>query len=266
MMSLPSLTSIPDLPENCIAHILSMTTPRDVCRSSAVSSSFLLAASSDYVWERMLPPDIHQLLSRASRPIHFSSKRELFFGLCSSPLIIDFDQKSFSLDRSSGKKCFMLSARELGISWGDDERYWRWINLPESRFPEVAELLYVWWLSISGRISTADLSPSTRYAAYFVFKHTNNSYGFDSLPAKLSIRMNDSPRVSEHEAFIHPENAAARRRSALWPREGYGEWMEVKVGEFFTDDEGGELEFNLMETRQAKSGMLLEGLEIRPTN
>uniref|UniRef100_A0A5K1D051 F-box domain-containing protein n=3 Tax=Nymphaea colorata TaxID=210225 RepID=A0A5K1D051_9MAGN len=92
--------------------------------------------------------------------------------------------------------------------------------------------------------------------------------------------MNDSPHVSEHEAFIHPENAAARDRrfrrrrrgrgrgprSALWPREGYGEWMEVKVGEFFTDDEGGELEFSLMETRQQKSGMLLEGLEIRPTN
>ncbi|XP_031482009.1 F-box protein PP2-B11-like [Nymphaea colorata] len=280
-----SSTSLPDLPENCITHILSLTTPRDVCRSSAVSSSFLSAASSDYVWERMLPPDIHQLLSRVSRPIPFSSKKELFFGLCSSPLIIDFDRKSFSLDRSSGKKCFMLSARELTIIWSDHEQYWRWINLPESRFPEVAELLNVCWLDISGKISVADLSPSTRYAAYFVFKHTNSSYGLDLSPAKLSIRVNDSPQVlSEHEAFIHPENAVARSRrsrrgaagfrwratespprSALCPRKGYGEWMEVEVGEFFTDDEGGEADFSLMQTAgQWKSGMLLEGLEIRP--
>ncbi|KAF3785887.1 F-box protein [Nymphaea thermarum] len=270
-----SSTSLPNLPENCITHILSLTTPRDVCRSSAVSSSFLSAASSDYVWERMLPPDIHQLLSRVSRPIPFSSKKELFFGICSSPLIIDFDRKSFSLDRSSGKKCFMLSARELKIVWSDNEQYWRWINLPESRFPEVAELLNVCWLDISGKISIAELSPSTRYAAYFVFKHTNRSYGLDLSPAKLSIRMNDSPQVlSEHEAFIHPENAVAGfrwratespPRSPLCPRKGYGEWMEVEVGEFFTDDEGGEADFSLMQTAgQWKSGMLLEGLEIRP--
>ncbi|CAN6462043.1 unnamed protein product [Victoria cruziana] len=264
-----SSTRIPQLPENCITHILSLTTPTDVCRSSAVTSSFRSAASSDYVWERMLPPDLHHLLSRSARPVTFSSKRELFFGLCSSPVLIDSERKSFSLDRSSGKKCFMLSARELSISWGDDRRYWRWISLPESRFPEVAELLDVCWLYIRGKISTVDLSPSTRYAAYFVFRHTDNSYGFDLAPVELSIRKNDSPDVlCQHAALIHKENAPTRRRrtrSALRPRKGDGGWMEVEAGEFYTDEEGGELEFILRETGgHWKSGMLLEGIEVRP--
>ncbi|OIT36575.1 f-box protein pp2-b1 [Nicotiana attenuata] len=41
--------------------------------------------------------------------------------------------KSFSLEKWSGKKCYMLAARSLKIVWADTPRYWRWISLPESR-------------------------------------------------------------------------------------------------------------------------------------
>jgi len=41
--------------------------------------------------------------------------------------------QSFQLERKSGKKCYMLAARSLAIVWGDDERYWNWISLPDSR-------------------------------------------------------------------------------------------------------------------------------------
>lgn len=81
--------SIFDLPENCVSHVLSLMTPGEVCRSSAVSTSFQSAANSDYVWDRILPPDLPAVLSRAVSPISFSSKKELFFRLFSSPLVID---------------------------------------------------------------------------------------------------------------------------------------------------------------------------------
>jgi len=42
--------------------------------------------------------------------------------------------QSFQLDRKSGKKCYMLAARSLAIAWGDDNRYWNWIAMPDSRF------------------------------------------------------------------------------------------------------------------------------------
>ena len=38
------------------------------------------------------------------------------------------------LDRGSGAKCYMLLARGLHISWGDTPCYWRWMDLPDSRF------------------------------------------------------------------------------------------------------------------------------------
>jgi hypothetical protein len=33
------------------------------------------------------------------------------------------------LDKATGGKCYMLSARALNISWGDEPNYWRWIHL-----------------------------------------------------------------------------------------------------------------------------------------
>jgi hypothetical protein len=33
------------------------------------------------------------------------------------------------LDRATGAKCYMLSARALHISWGDTPMYWSWIHL-----------------------------------------------------------------------------------------------------------------------------------------
>ncbi|XP_031501076.1 F-box protein PP2-B1-like [Nymphaea colorata] len=63
-----SSASIADLPENCVSHVLSLMAPREVCRSSAISTSFQSAANSDYVWEKVLPPDLPELLSRAVSP------------------------------------------------------------------------------------------------------------------------------------------------------------------------------------------------------
>nr|GFA23434.1 F-box domain, phloem protein 2-like protein [Tanacetum cinerariifolium] len=39
----------------------------------------------------------------------------------------------FKLDTNSGKKCYIIGARELSITWHDDTRYWKWGHVPESR-------------------------------------------------------------------------------------------------------------------------------------
>ena len=42
-------------------------------------------------------------------------------------------EQSFSLVKKSGKKCYMLSARDLMIVWGDTPCYWRWNSDSSSR-------------------------------------------------------------------------------------------------------------------------------------
>ncbi|XP_061951159.1 putative F-box protein PP2-B2 isoform X2 [Populus nigra] len=109
-----------DLPEGCVANVLSLTTPQDVCRLSAVSPIFKSAAESDDVWQRFLPNDLESILSTALDGSLLlssaSSKKEVYFSLCDNPIIVDHGRKSFSLEKNSGKICYVLSARDLVIT------------------------------------------------------------------------------------------------------------------------------------------------------
>lgn len=93
------------LPEDCIANIISFTTPRDACVLSLVSSSFRSAAQSDVVWERFLPSDYELIISQSSQPLTYSSNKNLYQHLCQNPLLIDSGKKV--LPRNSiNKLCF----------------------------------------------------------------------------------------------------------------------------------------------------------------
>ncbi|XP_058780622.1 F-box protein PP2-B10-like, partial [Vicia villosa] len=114
------------------------------------------------------------------------TKKALYLALSDHPIIIDNGHKSVQLDRKTGKFRYMLAARSLTIIWSDHEQYWDWIELPESRFPEVAELRDVCWFDIQGTINTVALSPNTEYAAYLVFKMVD-ARGFQNRPIELSV-------------------------------------------------------------------------------
>ncbi|XP_042517514.1 F-box protein PP2-B11-like [Macadamia integrifolia] len=271
------------LPEDCISNILSLTTPRDVCRSSTVSPVFRSAANSDSVWEKFLPSDIHQILSSSSVSPSlptFSSKKQLFLHLCDNPLLIDGGTKTFALEKCSGKKCYMIGARELTIIWGSSPEYWKWIPHPESRFSEVAELLCVWWLEIRGKIETRLLSPNTTYGAYLVLKFTNRAYGFEPL-AEVSVKLASGTGGAEEgevkSVSLNPRSLRSRNASSSeeavadpppeGPKERGDGWMEIEMGEFFNErGEDGEVVMSLMEVNCSicKSGLIIQGIELRP--
>jgi len=75
-----------NLPEDCIAKILSLTTPLDVCRLSAVSSIFRSAAGSDDVWNHFLPADFP---AGFAAPAGLPTRKQLFFSLVDNPLLIN---------------------------------------------------------------------------------------------------------------------------------------------------------------------------------
>ncbi|KAJ3672142.1 hypothetical protein LUZ60_006863 [Juncus effusus] len=280
---------IESLPEDCVSHVISLTSPRTVCISATASPIFRSAADSDATWQRFMPSDCSSILARSVDPVEYSSKKDLFLRLCKSHVLIDGGLMSFGLESSSGKKCYMISARALEIVWGDSPKYWRWISLPDSRFEEVAELIEVCWLEIRGKISVNFLSPNTTYTCYLIYKLTDSSNGLGCplgmISQQTSVSLNkQTNRSSVCLQSFHKRLGGFRRfkkyrlmfnscetveRSESEAREGKERedgWMEVEMGEIWCG-EGveGEVEMSMSETKgHWKSGLLVQGIEIRP--
>ncbi|CAN6163765.1 unnamed protein product [Urochloa humidicola] len=105
------------------------------CRAAVVSPAFRAAADSDAVWSCLLPRDLPPLTDGELSPAP-PTKKALFMRLSDSgsPVLLADGLMSMWLDRETGAKCYMLSARALFIVWGDTPHYWSWIPITDSRF------------------------------------------------------------------------------------------------------------------------------------
>ncbi|KAL5718301.1 hypothetical protein ACHQM5_011217 [Ranunculus cassubicifolius] len=259
---------VPELPEGCMTHIISFTSPEDACVSAIVSSAFRSAADSDLVWGKFLPTDYIDIISNSVSPLSlsdFSSKKELYFRLCNDPIFLDGGTKYFNLDKRSGKKCFTIGARGLGIAWGDTPQYWIWRSHSDSRFAEVAELRSVFWLKIWGTIDTRVLSLKTIYAAYLVIQLAENTYRLDH-PVDVWINLvGEAGNVSETRS-VYLKQPSARRAGIVVPSMRVDGWMEIEIGEFYNDQgDDGEVVMNLFHhDGSSRSGLIVQGIELRP--
>lgn len=122
----------------CISHIISLITPGNASKLSSTYPAFKSVVDSDSVWEKFLPSDYKKIISissfSTSSLVTSLSKKKLYFHLCYNPILINNNTMSFALDHESGKKCFMVGARGLSITWGSSPQHWKWLSLPESRF------------------------------------------------------------------------------------------------------------------------------------
>lgn len=289
-MNIQGVSNLNMLPEDCVSVILSLTSPSDACRSTLVSSTLRSAANSDVAWEKFLPSDYQDLISRSITSLEFSSKKELYLRLC-NPTLIDGGRKSFKVDKLSGKKSYVLSARELSITWSDNPENWSWKPSLKSRFSEVAELRMISYLEIEGKIRTHMLSPNTMYGAYLLIKITHQAYGLDLVPSETFLEM-ENQTVSANTAYLsfkddkkhHLEGLFYGNRKQMMKArvntEGGGDesfarerddgWMEIELGEFFSGDEEDddrEVKMSLREVKgyQLKGGLVIEGIEVRPS-
>ncbi|KAJ4824770.1 hypothetical protein Tsubulata_045135 [Turnera subulata] len=266
------------LPEECLSLIVSLTSPRDACRSSLVSRSFQLAADSDAVWDRFLPSDWLQNVSDSSSVQELSSlsSKQVFLRLCGNPVLVNNGTLLFSLGKESGKKQYVIGARRLAISWGDTPAYWFWKSLPESRFPEVAELRFVWWFQVKGKIEGKLLSPNTSYAAYLVFKLRNSTeylerkVGFERT-VEVSIGYEGTVGEQKRNVLLDPSTKRKRMKvqkdiTSHLPRDRGDGWMEIEIGRIFNGDgDDGNVVFYVQELNgHIKAGLIVEGIEFRP--
>ncbi|XP_010425003.1 PREDICTED: F-box protein At2g02240 [Camelina sativa] len=255
------------LPEDCISNIISFTSPRDACVAASVSKTFESAANSDNVWEKFLPPDYSSLIPPS--PV-FASKKEIYLSLCHNPVLIEDGKKSFWLEKASGKRCIMLSSKELWITWGSSPQYWQWISIPEARFEKVAELLDVCWFEVRGKTSTRVLTPGTRYSAYIVFKTKDGCPRLGHLPVEVGVGLVGQETSKRFIYFVGPRARRGERETGdvTKPEEREDGWMEAELGEFFNEASCDEVELSVIEIKSPywKRGLIIQGIEFRPTN
>jgi hypothetical protein len=154
------------LPQELLMKVLSHITPQDAARAAAVSQAFRAILDSDAFWTRFVT-SVHNLLL-----FHYNgqtlSQKEMFLCLSDRPilsvtrrmvwssptmeiracflfdallLLIDCCVQSMWLDRQTGAKCYMLSARALNIAWSRKPQHWRWIiHCTDRRFASVFPL------------------------------------------------------------------------------------------------------------------------------
>ncbi|KAI3796879.1 hypothetical protein L1987_39565 [Smallanthus sonchifolius] len=275
------------LPEGFVAEALALTTPRDASRLSSVNSFFRSAAEWNTVWGSFVPSEC--LAEGVDGRRH--SMKEVYLRLCDHPIIIENGNKRLWLDKCTGKKCYMLAAKQFSIALVDSPSCWKWTSIADSRFKEVAELISVCSLEMSGTVNTSILSPTTTYVAHLVFMTTATTYGFDYQPVEVYIGDNSKTRM----VYLDPQaqnrrGLRPRRRIGIFGGRAFGNynvvpspspspsadncpkhredgWFEVEIGEYFNkggDEE--ELEISVMEVKGGnwKRGLIIQGIEIRP--
>lgn len=265
-------SSITALPEVCLSEILSLTSPRDVCRAACISKGFNSTADSDAVWERFLPSDYREVIAGAVSPLLFDSKKQLYLYLSDSHILLKrpYDT-SFQLDKESGKKCYMLGGDQLDVPL--DPRFWECGNVPGSRFSEASILKHDTSLKIRGKIAGVLLSQKTIYVAYLVFRTTRDSMGFDN-PAKTRVSFGGIEMETEYVYLQRPgvtsdsvQYLLRHKQYLTFPRKRNDGWMEIKLGEFECNegDEGDvEMAFEQDNGLILYTGLIVEGIELRP--
>lgn len=153
------------------------------------------------------------------------------------------------------KNCFMLYARDLSITWGEDGAYWHWPIIKESSDESLAaaELINVCWLEVHGSFNTVNLTPRTHYEVFFVVMLKDPAYGW-GVPVNVRLILADGTRKERKENMMN------RLR---------GTWIEILAGEFTAlPDNTGEMEISLYEYEAGiwKKGLVIKGVIIRAKN
>ncbi|CAN6300953.1 unnamed protein product [Urochloa humidicola] len=269
------LTRVGDLPEVCLEHAIALTSPRDACRCAAVSPAFRAAADSDHVWRRFLPLEHRGAIVGPPPKQSAPSSKDAYLRLCGG----EGSGMRMWLDKASGAKCYMLSARALSLPWDDGEFSWRWTPHPLSRFRDVAELVECTSLDIYGRLPVAELTPATSYAAYLVYGVAEGHRGLSYPDQETTVALGTAAAAC-HAVCLYPDEAEARKFRAVSRSTGSEEprrprmrddgWSEMEMRRLRTPGGGGGQEEEVLSFEvlgwYPKRGLIVEGVEFRPVN
>ncbi|CAA0820792.1 F-box protein PP2-A13 [Striga hermonthica] len=219
-----------DIPESCIALVLSGLDPPEIAKLARLNRAFRAASSSDFIWIPKFPSNYRYILSRSGdRSIGDKGMKDIYAALC-KPNPFDGGTKEVWIDKRTGGVCLAISSKAMSITGIDDRRYWSYIPTDESRFPTIAYLQQTWWLEINGELDFQ--FPIGTYSLFFRLSlgkigkrlgrrvcNFDNVHGWEIKPAHFQLTTQDG------------QSAVAR-----CTLDNLGNWVNYHVGEFVVRD------------------------------
>ncbi|XP_004511601.1 F-box protein PP2-A12-like [Cicer arietinum] len=257
-------STLDDLPESCVASIISYMDPPQICQLATLNHAFRAASSADFVWESKLPPNYDSILTKIFNhdfPLH-SGKRSIYASLCRLNTF-EGGTKKVWLDKGTGKLCLAISAKGLSITGIDDRRYWNHILTEESRFSSVAYLQQTWWFEVDGEVEFP--FPAGTYSLYFRVHlgraakrfgrrvcNTEHVHGWDKKPVRFQLWTSDGQYVAS-QCFLKES----------------GNWSFYHAGDFTVEDGNSSTKVKFSMTQidctHTKGGLCLDSAFIYPS-
>ncbi|XP_004505320.1 protein PHLOEM PROTEIN 2-LIKE A1-like [Cicer arietinum] len=210
------------------------------------------SAAKPLVNQLSLPHNYEYILKDADSTIDKSSREKLCDQLYAG-VFLDHKTKKYWVEKKCNANCFMLYARALSITWGENQIYWKWIQQKDASgsVTEVAELKSVCWLEVHGKFDTRKLSPGILYQVSFVIMLKDPAEGWE-LPVNVRLVLPGGKNQLHKESLI--DKLRAR-------------WIEIPVGEFVASEKDvGDAEVSMYEYEGGmwKRGLIIKGVAIKP--
>ncbi|CAH8333641.1 unnamed protein product [Eruca vesicaria subsp. sativa] len=157
---------------------------------------------------------------------------------------------------------FFVPARRLEIAHSEKPENWTWSSIHDERSEadiEVATLITVYWLHITGNFHTRKLTPGTKYEVVFILNLDDTASGWEE-PVTLTLKL-------EHRGGSH---SIQERTLCLDDCIGDGNnCLDIQVGEFEAPPKSAaaKIFFSLHQyvDTDRKDGLVVKGVAIRPT-
>ncbi|KAF5811668.1 putative phloem protein [Helianthus annuus] len=259
-----SKLTLGEIPESCVALVLSYLDPPEICKLARLNRAFRAASSADFIWDDKLPLNYQHLVDDylITNPRKLG-KYEIYSRL-TRPVRFDDGNKEFWLDKRTGGVCLSISCKALNITGIDDRRYWNFIQTNESRFHTIAYLQQIWWLEVEGDVGFK--FPSGTYSVLFKLrlgrftKRSNRRvsnyegvHGWDIKPVQFQLSTTDGQHAVS-KCYL----------------ENKGVWEYHHVGDFVVDDSfvPTKIKFSLtqIDCTHTKGGLSVDSVVICPTS
>lgn len=259
----PAEPSLGDLPEGCVALLLTHFDPSEICKLARLNRAFRGASSADCVWEPKLPLNYRFLIEKlfGSFPENLS-KKEIYARLC-RPNSFDGGAKNAWLDKTTGGVCLSVYSKGLAITGIDDRRYWSHVPTEESRFHTVAYLQQIWWLEVDGEVEFP--FPPGTYSLFYRLQlgkaskrfgrrvcNSEHVHGWDIKPVRFQLWTSDGQHATTQCFLDQP-----------------GKWAHYHVGNFVVENANASTKVKFSMTQidctHTKGGLCLDSVVIYPS-
>ncbi|GKB26365.1 F-box protein-like protein, partial [Tanacetum coccineum] len=209
-----------------------------------------------------LPTDYDEIIKRSSQFVQDSSKEELYH-LLINWILIDDDEKLFSVSKGNGKKCHMLPAK-AALYDSSNVKLFALRDSVHSRFHKEVELLSPPQFRIQCKIESRLLSSDTKYKCYLVFKISEKCRGLH-YPVRVRDQRHRKNKVVGILYLRSPSQYNLHDTFRV-PEQREDGWMEVNVWEFNTDSELKDvpMDLKILSYGGTMRGLILYGIEFRP--